>query len=303
MAEVLTQALSLVAIIVLGQIIRRFGWLGKEDFPKLSRLMLSVTLPAILITNFNSFHIERRLFFLILIGIAVNLIQAVTARLLHWRAEKDHTAFAILHSGSYNIGAFAMPYLQAFMGGTTLIYSSLFDIGNALTASGVNYSWSTLIARDKPFSPGAFFRQMLRSPVFVTYLFLLFLQVFNLRLPAALIRFTSIVGGANTFLAMFVIGLGLDLSLPRHKLRKAFLLLMQRYVFALLFLLLTWFCLPFDEEIRKVLCLLYFSPMAAMVTGFTAEIEGDIELSSFINSVTILLAIVMMPLLLGVLKV
>lgn len=301
MKEVLVQALSLIAIICLGQIIRRLGWFDRNDFSKLSRLMLSVTLPAVLVTNFNSFQIDMHLFFIILIGAAVNMIQSVASFLLHRKQEKKEKAFAVINGNSYNIGAFAMPYLEVFMGPESLIWSSLFDIGNAVTSAGVNYSWGMGLAGDQKTGPLAFLRRMLKSPVFVTYLFLMSMQVLHIRLPEEIIHFTGLVGQANTFLAMFIIGLGLELKLSRTKLKKAFRMLLQRYFFAVFFLLLTWFLLPADPEIKKCLCLLYFAPIAAMTPGFTAEIKGDIELSSFLTSVSIIVAIIMMPLILAIL--
>lgn len=296
MKEVLVQALSLIAIIVLGQIIKRLGWLGREDFPKLTRLMLTVTLPAILITNFNTFHVEFTLLYIILIGFLSNKIHAGLGYFFSRKKGTSAQVFAILHNGSYNIGAFAMPYLNAFLGGTSLIYSSLFDIGNALSAGGTNYSWALGLAKGEKFTFKTFVRRMFRSPVFVTYCFLLLLQLFNLKLPAEVINFTSIVGAANTFLAMFVIGLGLDLKLGREKIGYAAKLLLQRYAAATLMLLATWFWLPAPAHVRQVISVLYFSPLAAMASGFAAETGSDIELSAFVNSVTIIVGIIVMPL-------
>ena len=302
MHDVLTQALSLVAIILLGQLLRRAGFFTREDFPKLSRLMLTVTLPCALITYFDSFQIDKKLYYLIFIGIAVNLIQGIAAYLLTRRESAKEQAFAIIHSGSYNIGAFAMPYMQAFMAAESLVYSSLFDIGNALTEAGSNYGLAMAIGKKEKLSAKNLLLQMLHSPVFVTYLFLLILQLSGLRLPSEIIRFTSIVGEANTFLAMFIIGLALDLKIGRGKLKKAFRILLRRYLFALLFSLVTIFLLPLGEQEKTVLCLIYFAPIAAMSAGFTAEIDGDIELAGFISSFSILVSIVVMPLILLILK-
>jgi hypothetical protein len=62
-----------------------------------------------------------------------------------------------------------------------------------------------------------------------------------------------------------------------------------------------WYLLPFALEVRQALVLLAFSPIAAAVPPFTAELKADVGLSSAINSVAILVGIVANVLLLGIL--
>lgn len=302
MREVLSRAISLVVIIILGHVIKRLGWMGKEDFPKLSRIMLTITLPAALMTSFDSFSLDFILLYIALIGFVFNMLNSIVGRWLRRKESTEEQVYGILHSGSYNIGAFAMPYLSAFLGGTSLIYSSLFDIGNAFSSAGVNYSWALSKAKNRAFSVRAFVAQMFRSPVFVTYLFLLLLQILGWRLPAPVIEFTSIVGSANTFIAMLMLGIGLELRLHSTKIGRALRLLTQRYVMATIFLLLTWFLLPAPVEVRSVLGVLYFSPIAAMISGFVAEADGDVELSTFTSSVSIIVGIIVMPIIIILLQ-
>ena len=298
MQEILLRALSLVLIVVIGNLIKRAGWVRATDFPIFSRIVLRVTLPAALITSFNEYAITVGLLFLAAIGIVVNLIQSSAGYLMNRRRGRESQAFGVLNMGSYNIGAFATPYLAGFVGPQSMIYASVFDVGNSLAAGGIAVGWAKHLAReDERTTPFAFLRDMFSSPIFVTYLLLLVMRLLSLEFPPQVITFTSIVGGANTFLAMLMIGIGLELNLPRHKLGAALRYLSVRYALASVFALVTWLALPVDEEIRIVVCMLYFAPIAAMISGFTAEIDGDVELSTFMTSVSILVGIVIMPLL------
>jgi ACR3 family arsenite efflux pump ArsB len=56
-----------------------------------------------------------------------------------------------------------------------------------------------------------------------------------------------------------------------------------------------WFFLPFARDVKVVVVLVLFAPIAAMVPGFTSEVDGHVGTATFMNSVTILIAIVMMP--------
>lgn len=60
-----------------------------------------------------------------------------------------------------------------------------------------------------------------------------------------------------------------------------------------------WFLLPFGLPVRKALVILAFSPIGSAVPGFTAELKGDVGLSSAINSLAIVISIaIIVPLLL-----
>ena len=46
MGEILMQAISFIAIIILGYVLRRRGFFKEEDFYVISRIVLKITLPA-----------------------------------------------------------------------------------------------------------------------------------------------------------------------------------------------------------------------------------------------------------------
>lgn len=53
MAEVLMKAGSFVAVIIMGNLLRRAGFFKEEDFYVLSKIVLRITLPAAIISNFS----------------------------------------------------------------------------------------------------------------------------------------------------------------------------------------------------------------------------------------------------------
>jgi malate permease and related proteins len=299
MGAILVKAISLILIIVIGYTIKRAGWVGLSDFPKFSKIVLRITLPCALITSFNKFDIHYNLLFLTAIGIGVNLIQQLSGYLMNRKNGAAEQAFAINNIGSYNIGAFGMPYISSFIGSESMIFASIFDVGNSIGAAGIGYGWSLSVAKGKEKTTvWRFIKNMLSSPVFDTYLFVLIMRLMKLQLPEAVITFTSTVGSANTFMAMLMIGIGLELRLSQKKFKTAFKYLGIRYGFALAFSILTAFFIPFPKDIKTVLCMLFFAPIAAMITGFTSDINGDIETSAFMTSVSIIVGIVAMPLIL-----
>jgi predicted permease len=296
MLEIAARALSLVAIVGIGLGIKRLGWATKDNFGLFSRLVLGVTLPCALLTSFNDYHLDRALLGLTVLGLLVNVVQQGIGYLCAARRGRREQAFAVLNSGTYNVGAFATPYLSGFMGPHAMIYSSLFDIGSAFSSAGIGYGWGMALAGE----PGAHRwrdtgRTLAGSPVFVTYVALLLLKLFDLRLPDVLITFTSTVGAANPFLAMLMIGIGMEVQLHPAKYAAAAKYLAVRYAFSIVVAVACWTLLPLPAEVRLVLVMLMFAPIASFVAGFTGKAGLDVELSAFMTSVTLVVGIVAMP--------
>ena len=296
MVEIAVKALSLVAVVGLALVLKRVGWASIRDFPLVSRLVLSVTLPCALLTSFNEYTLDTALLSLVLIGLVATSAQQVIGYLLARCRGRREQAFAVLNSGSFNIGAFGMPYLSGFMGPQAILYAALFDIGNAVGGAGIGYGWGMALSRE----PGRrrwreTLRTLLGSPVLITYLALLAMQLLRLRLPDPVIAFTGLVGAANPFLAMLMIGLGLEIRLDRSKYAAAARHLAVRYAFCAVAAWACWTLLPFGTEVRLVLVMVLFAPIASMIAGFTGRAGLDVELSSFMTSVSLIVGIVAMP--------
>lgn len=261
MGAILVKAISLILIIVIGFIIKRVGWVSLSDFPKFSKIVLRITIPCILITSFNNFKITYNLLFLTAVSIAANFIQQLTGYLMNLHNNGKEQAFGILNIESYNIGAFSIPYISGLIGPQSVAYASLFDMGNTISCAGFGYGWAISAAREgQKTTVKSFLKSMFSSWLFNTYMFLIIMRIFKLQLPDAVIAFTTTVGSANTFLAMLMIGIGLELRLDPRKLKKALKYLGIRYLFAFVFTALAVFFIPFPKDIKVVLCMLFFSP-------------------------------------------
>lgn len=89
MTDILIRAACFVAIIVLGAVLRRTGFFKKEDFRLLSRIVIRITLPAVIITNFSGRQLDYSLLVLTLIGFLCGVVQMLTAYLLNIRRGKS----------------------------------------------------------------------------------------------------------------------------------------------------------------------------------------------------------------------
>lgn len=294
--EIASRALALVAVIVIGQVLKLTGVLRSEHVRPLSAVLLWVTLPGALLTAFNGQSLDSRLLVLPLLAAGLTAAQLVIGYLMAAGEDRRARAFAVFNSGGYNIGGFASPYLSGILGPAALIPTTMFDMGAAFVSSGLAYGWGSVLADPDGGNRG---RRILKavagSPVFLTYLVVLLLALSRVELPAAVIAVTSIAGAANPFVAMLVIGVALDPRLGRRKLLLAARFLAVRYLVALFAATAVWFWLPVTAEIKVITCVLLFSPMPVMLSAFTARAGLDVELSGFLTSASILVGVIVMP--------
>ena len=298
MLQVLTRAGCFIAIILLGFVLKKIGLFKDSDFSVLSNVVLKITLPAAVITNFANKELDPSMFTLALLGVLFGTVYIALGFLLNLRSTKEQRAFEILNLPGYNIGCFAMPFVQNFLGPTGVIATSLFDIGNGFICLGTAFSIASMVKVRGKISIKRVLKTLSKSVPFLCYLIMPTLCLLHVPIPEAITSFAGIIGDANAFLAMFMIGVGFKLTAERSQLGKILRIVSVRYAVAAVFALVSYFLLPFSYEIRKTLVLLAFSPIGAAVPPFTGELKGDVGLSSAINSVCIVCSIIFMVILL-----
>ena len=300
MLEVLTRAGCFIAIIALGFLLRKIGLFKDSDYSVLSTIVLKITLPAAIITNVANKEIDLTMLTVTLLGFGFGLLYVGLGFFMNLRTSKEQRAFEILNLPGYNIGCFAMPFVQSFLGPIGVITASLFDIGNAFVCLGGSYSIAIMVKDGERFSVRRIIQTLLKSIPFILYVVMPLLCIAKIRIPNAILTFAGIVGNANPFMAMFIIGVGFKLTANRSQLGYIFKILSVRYLTAFALTLFIYFVLPFEGEIQKALILLVFAPIGALVPIFTAQLREDFGLSSAINSISIICSIIFMVLILGI---
>ncbi len=292
MFAVLIKAICFVAIIVLGYTLRKIKFFKEEDFNVLSKIVLKITLPAAIVSSFSGTNIEASMIIIILLGFGFGILYIGLAFLMNTHSSKDKKAFEVVNLSGYNIGNFTLPFAQSFLGPIVIITTSLFDTGNAVVCLGGSYGIASTIKSDnEKFSVIKIFKNLIHSVPFDTYLILIILSFLHLQLPEGIISFANIIANANAFMAMLMIGVGFKLSGDKEKIGTILRILVVRYGIAIILAFVCFFLLPLEYTYKKALILLVFSPIASSSPAFTADLKGDIGLSSAINSLSIIISI------------
>ena len=292
MGAILTRAGCFIAIILMGYLLRRAKFFAAEDFHVLSRITIRITLTGAIVTSFSGREMDYTLLILTAMGLGFGLLMTAYAWLVNKRRGREEQAFAMLNSSGCNIGNFVMPFAQNFLGPAGVMAVSLFDVGNGFICLGGCFSISKMV-RDGSgrFQWKPLLKTLVKSVPLMTYILMVILAIFHLTLPGPVIELAGIIGAANPFMAMLMIGVGFRLG-GKDRLGEVIRILGPRYLIGLALALVSYFLLPFQVEYRQALVILFLSPVASAAPGFTAEMKGDYGLASAINSFSILTSIV-----------
>lgn len=294
MLEVLCRAGCFAAIIIFGCVMKKIGFFEESDFDLISKIMLKVTLPGAIVVSFSGTSLSPKMLLIILLGFGCGVLYMGVAVLMNLKSTRKKRAFELMNLTGYNIGSFTLPFAQSFLGPTGVVIGSLFDSGNALVCLGGSYSIASMIQDVGRFSIKKILEKMVRSVPFVTYLIMTVLSLLRITLPETVLTLAGIVGNANPFMAMLMLGVGLKLAGGKSGRGTIIRILTVRYAIAVGLALIFYFVLPLPLEYRQALTVLVFSPISAASVPFIAELKNDSGLASTINSLSIVISVVCM---------
>lgn len=293
MQDIMMRAGCFVSAIVMGYVLKKIKALPENTFPVLTKLVVMITAPCAIIHSFIGTEFDSSMLFLIPMGLLFGFVFMLGAYLIHYREDREWKAFSILNMSAFNIGSFTLPFAQGFLGPVGVITTSLFDIGNACISLGGAYGIAAVVKEGSGFSLKRILKLLVKSVPFVCYVIILTVTLLDIPIPRFVSDFTELAGRGNGFLAMFMIGVGFELKADKTMMYKIIKLLVSRYVIAITLALGCYTMLPFEAAVRQALVILCLSPIPSIAPAFTGELDGDIGLSSAINSFAIVISIVL----------
>jgi hypothetical protein len=312
MAQVLLRAFSFTLIIVIGIVLRGTGFVSEDAGATVKKILINVTLPAAIITNFSAIDSLSPVMILIAgIGMLTNMIMiAVGVMASGKKASKEDKVLNIMCFPGYNIGAFCLPFVQSFLPAVGSVTACMMDVGNSIMCTGVTYAFAAEYTgagshdgEKKGFDFVAFGKRLIKSAPLDSYVLMFILSLAGLHLPDAVLTLIEPAAKANSFVAMMMLGLLFHLELKKEYIAKVVKILLFRNGFAVIFAAILYLALPFELPIRQALVLLCFAPMSAVAPAFTGMCGGDEGMASCTNSLSILCSLVVITTLIGVLGI
>lgn len=285
----------IVLLIILGYVLKRINILKEEDSQVLAKLVLNVTLPALVIVNLNKADLDISLSVLPLMMIIYGIIAKIIAISFFLKYDNEMRGTIGMMMASLNIGLFAYPLVQAIWPKVGMIYFGMADIGGAIIMFGVTYFVGNYFsnAEGNTFNVKFLLLNLVRSIPLMTYLIMFGLNMSKIHLPDAMIRFFDVVSQANMPLSMILLGLMLNFRVERKFLPVALKYLAVHYGFGLVAGLLVYFFLPVsDQMIKTTLMVIWLLPIGVAVIPYSIQLRyRTLPLIGMTTNMTIIISI------------
>ena len=188
MLDILTRAGCYIAIIVLGNVLRRKGFFKEETFGVLSKIVISITLPASIIASSAGRPMDVSMLLLPVLGFGAGVLYILVSLTVNRRAGGGQKAFGIVNTAGYNIGTFAMPFAAGFLGPVGVQATSVFDVGNAFVVFGASFGVARAAKEGEKMDILRILKAPFRSIPFLTYLAMLILNLNSWNLPKPIVE-------------------------------------------------------------------------------------------------------------------
>ncbi len=305
MTAILAKSASFLFVIFLGILLKQIGLFGKEDYRVLSKVVLNLTLPAAVITSTASMTWQPSLILVPILAFAMNWLMIGVGSLLARGCPRQEQVMYMVNCPSWNVGAFALPFVQSFLGPGAVMGACLFDMGNSVMCTGGTYAFVSGVcgSGEEKLGVKGIAKKLLTSVPFVTYMTMMILMVAGIAIPQGVVDFVSPIAAANPFVAMLTVGAMFRFEAKPAYLRSIGKVLGVRIAAAVILSALCLRFAPFSLEVRQGLAVMVFAPISVIAPMFTEKCGGDPGLAGCVNSLSILTGVVgmlSMILLLGV---
>lgn len=298
MFDVLIKSLTFILIIVIGYTLKKVDVLKKSDANVVATIIMNITLPCALLTSANGIELDATILILITIGIISNVVMMIIGYIASIKDDAKMKGAFMINTSGYNIGNFVLPFVQSFFPGMGVVYLCSFDIGNALMGLGITYAVADHVASgENHFDIKELFKKLFSSIPFDVYVLIFILAIFKLQIPSPILTIASTIGAGNSFLAMLMIGLMLEIKVSPLEAKNVFKILGLRIVGTIVVSLLT-LLLPIPLLAKEIMIMAYCAPLSTVSAVFTRKIGYHGDMSATANSLSILVSIVCMVVLL-----
>lgn len=301
MNPTVAEALPVISLVMVGFLLKIIRVIKTEDGPLLSRLILNVTLPAVIFLSVSRADVEPlSLGLLALCSFLICLIlRVLSGGTTKWLKLEPYIAgVIILGSMVMNVGAFMFPVIQTVYGQEGVSRLAAFDVGNSLMSSGYGFYLATCFGDKSPCGYMNSIKKVAALPILWAVLLGLVVNLVGFNLPTFMIKMLTPVSAANTPLAMITLGVFVNFKFPRWKLMVLTVFLRMGFGFLIGQAIVLLFNL---QGLDRVIVTMGSAVPIGMVPMVYAASEGmDTELAAACISLSIIIGVIITPLLLTI---
>lgn len=289
--------LKTLTVVAIGFLLKKAGVLSIEHGKSLSRIILNITLPALILQTISKIDLDFSLFLAPLICFFHSLGVTVLSGFL-FKNEFDKTkGLSRMCSVGFNVGLFAYPIISVLFGSHGLSAMAMFDFGNAFVVFGLSYFLGFMYSRSRDEQKLTFkeiFALFGTSIPFMSYLIAIVLNLTGFRFSGFPSDVLEVLAQANTGMALVVLGLTLDFRFESSHWKLITKILVLRYAAGFVVGLLLYLLLPFSHLYRMVVFLGLMLPVGMAVIPYSVEFEYDTKIAGTVANLTMIISFALM---------
>jgi predicted permease len=299
--------LSLFFVFV-GYILKKIGLFGESESRSISRIILNVTLPALIIRTIIGADISWSLIYLPISAVAYGII--VCGILLFFNRRKPPEDKAIYSMGSigFNNGMFAYPIIEGIYGNIGLQYLAIFDIGSGLSVFGVSYMLAAYFHAKRTqdqfrMTLGRFLRMILGSIPFVSYILAITLNLTGVRFSPFIDTVFAVPARANMILVLILIGIHLEFNFNGADRRKILQIFGLRYGLGILLGAIVFFLPISPVALKGVFTLVFILPVSMAMLPYSSKFGFDIKTAGALVNYSIIISFILMWIVINIIPI
>ena len=298
MEAIFVKAIGFILVILIAFTLKKLRVLDKRDGQTIATIIMNVTLPCALLCNASGITIDLSMILILFIGLFSNMIMLVVSYLLSRRDSALVQGYYMINCSGYNIGNFALPFVQTFFPGMGVAYLCMFDVGNSIMCLGGTYAFAGSVASagDK-LTIKTLLKKLFSSIPFDVYILIFALALLKIQLPGQILSIASFIGAGNGFLAMFMIGLLLEVKINPSEMKMVIKTLFIRLFFGAILMLVVYFLIPIPVLAKKIVVLAMAAPITTVSAVFSRNIGYHKDAPAIASSLSIIISIIVLTVL------
>lgn len=292
--------MSLFALVVVGYIAGRLGYMGGEFDKKLSSLVINFTCPALILSSAMTGELPDRRLILPLLGIStltyviLSIVAFLLPRYLTRKKEDEGVVGFALMFG--NVGFMGYPVVASIFGHQAVFYAAVLNVVNTFAVFTIG---TILIVGD--LSDGKHFQKkvLYSTPMLSAYLAMLIVALGIDNIPGIVSQPLTMLGNITVPAALLIVGSSMSQLSARSMLGD--LSVYTTTVFRLLLIPVGFYflcsALGFDPYVVNINTVVIAMPVATYGTILCLKYNRDTTLITEVTLITTLLSMLTIPLL------
>ena len=293
--------LTLFALVVVGYVAGKLGYLGGDFDRQLSRLVINITCPALILSSAMTGELPDRQFILPLLLISTLTYIVLTAvafflpRYLTKRREDEGAiGFALMFG---NVGFMGYPVVASIFGHEAVFYAAVLNVVNTFAVFTVG---TVLITGKNEVEGNRFEKKVLYStPMLAAYLTMLIVALRIDNIPQYISQPLTMLGNITVPAALLIIGSSMSQLSLRSLMGNSTVYMTTALRLAVLPLAVHYLmtALGFSPFVVNINTVVIAMPVATYGTILCLKYEKDTTLMTEVTFITTLLSMMTIPLL------